>query len=454
MKFDMKQYKKIHFIGIGGISMGALAMTLADRGYEISGSDKNASEMTEKLKTHGVKIYIDHRAENVKNVEAVIYTGAISMENSEIKEAKRLGIPIVKRTELMNNFLEEHKINIAVSGTHGKTTTSCMTTAILERAGLHPDFLIGAIVPPYNSSHRLENSDYLVVEACEYQANFLDFRPSTIIVNNIDYDHVDYYNSIEEVVETFRSFAKLIEKDGHLLVNKDDVYAAKLLEEKDLKALSFGIENEADFMARDISSAGKNRQSYDFYAFGKKVCRIELSIVGLQNVYNSLAAFSAIFMNGIDITRVADALIHYSNALRRFELLKRVGDAVLISDYAHHPAEIAATLRAARSVNDGEVICAFQPHTYTRTKRLLPELASCFELADKIYIADIDPIREEDIYNISSMDLVEAIRARGKDVSYLGKASEFKKVCDEHLKGSNMVIAMGAGEIDSFARMV
>lgn len=434
--------------------MGALAMTLADRGYEVSGSDKNASEMTEKLKSHGVTIYIDHRAENVKNAEAVIYTGAISLDNSEIKEAKRLGLPIVKRTELMNNFLEEHRINIAISGTHGKTTTSCMTTAILEKAGVHPDFLIGAIVPPYNSSHRLEKSDYLVLEACEYQANFLDFRPSTIIVNNIDYDHVDYYNSIEEVVESFKSFARLIEKGGHLIVNKDDVYAAKLLEEEELGALSFGIENEADFMAKDIRFSDKNLQCYDFYAHGKKLCRIELSIVGRQNVYNSLAAFSALYVNGIDITRVADALSNYSNALRRFELLKRVGDAVLISDYAHHPAEIAATLKAAKSVNGGALICAFQPHTYTRTKRLLPDLASCFELADKVFIADIDPIREEDIYNISSLDLVDAIRETGKDVAYLGKASDFKKVCDEYLKGSNMVIAMGAGEIDHYARMV
>lgn len=434
--------------------MGALAMTLADRGYEVSGSDKNASEMTEKLKDHGVKIYLDHKAEHVRDAEAVIYTGAISLDNSEIKEAKRLGLPIVKRTELMNNFLEEHRINIAISGTHGKTTTSCMTTAILEKAGLHPDFLIGAIVPPYNSSHRLAHSDYLVLEACEYQANFLDFRPSTIVVNNIDYDHVDYYNSIDEVVETFRSFAKLVPEDGHLIVNRDDVYAAKLLNEPDLRALSFGIENEADFMARDISFSNKNVQSYDFYARGEKLCRIELSIVGMQNVYNSLAAFSALYVNGLDITKLADALTHYNNALRRFELLKRVGDAVLISDYAHHPAEIQATLRAAKSVKDGAVICAFQPHTYTRTKRLLPELATCFELADKVYIADIDPIREEDIYNISSLDLVEAIREQGKDVSYLGKASEFKKVCDEHLNGSNMVIAMGAGEIDSYARMI
>lgn len=454
MRFNVRQYKRIHFIGIGGISMGALAMTLADRGYEITGSDKNASEMTEKLKAHGVKIYIDHKAENVRNAEAVIYTGAISLDNSEIKEAKRLGLPIVKRTELMNNFLEEHRINIAISGTHGKTTTSCMTTAILEKAGLHPDFLIGAIVPPYNTSHRLDDSDYLVLEACEYQANFLDFRPSTIVVNNIDYDHVDYYNSIEEVVATFKSFARLVPEDGHLIVNIDDIYAKKLLEESELKALSFGIDNEADFMARDIRSENKNHQSYDFYAHGEKLCRVELSIVGIQNIYNSLAAFSALYVNGIDIAEVADALTHYSNALRRFELLKRVGDAVLISDYAHHPAEIAATLKAAKSVNNGDVICAFQPHTYTRTKRLLSELATCFALADKVYIADIDPIREEDIYNISSLDLVEAIRAQGKDVSYLGQASEFKKVCEEHLNGSNMVIAMGAGEIDYYARMV
>lgn len=454
LMLNIEDYKNIHFIGIGGVSMSSIAISLSKRGLKVTGSDKNISKTTEFLKDNGILVHQGHSAANVNGANAVVFTGAIDDDNPELLEAKNKGIPVLRRTEVIDVFLQEHSINIAVSGTHGKTTTSSMCTAILEKAGKNPDFLIGATVPPYGSSHRLDGSDYLVLEACEYQANFLDFSPSTIIVNNIDYDHVDYYKSIEHVYDTFVKFANRLGEQGKLIVNLDDKYAARLRSFERAKVYTFGINEPADFMAKDIKLSKSGLQSYDFYVFGEKICRISMAILGMQNVYNSLGAFAAMHLNGVDVCGVKDALVDYHNALRRFELLIKKQDAMLVTDYAHHPAEIIATINAARSMHLGKLVVVFQPHTYTRTKILLKELSEAFDRVDKVYIADIDPIREEDVYGVSSMDLVKAIASRGKDVSYLGSLENLDSLVKKHLENDNLVIAMGAGAIDSYARRI
>ncbi len=434
--------------------MSAIAASLHKRGYIVSGSDRNIGNTVNNLRGMGIEVFKGHDAKNVSGVDAVVYTGAIDDNNPEILQAKKLGIPVYRRTELINVFLKEHPVNIAVSGTHGKTTTSCMCTAIFESAGLSPDFFIGATVPNYNSAHRLNGSKYLVLEACEYQANFLDFSPSTIIVNNIDYDHVDYYKSIDHVYNTFVEFAGKLVSGGKLIINVDDKYTAKLAELPGIDTYTYGIENEADFMAKNIKLTDRATQTYDFYIFGERVCEIEMSILGMQNAYNSLGAFASAHLNGVDVDSVRKSLVGCMNALRRFEVLKREGSSILVSDYAHHPAEIEATIKTAKSVHDGKLIVIFQPHTFTRTKKLLNELSESFELADKVYIADIDPIREEDIYGISSEDLVEGIKNTGKDVTYIGKLENMAPIIRKNMKDDNLVIAMGAGAIDYYAREI
>ncbi len=451
---NIYEYKKIHFIGIGGVSMSAIASSLFKKGFIVSGSDKSESYRTKELENMGIKIYYTHSSDNVKNVDAVVYTGAISDDNPEFIFAKENNIPLLRRTEALNVFLDGHKYNIAISGTHGKTTTSSMITAILEEAGKKPDFFIGANIPSYNTTHRLENSEYLVLEACEYQASFLDFDPNTIIVNNIDYDHVDYYDDIYHVYNTFSQFVKKLDDKGILIVNGDDKHAVKLLEEKKNNSYSFGVENESDFMAKNIDFTSNEKVTYDFYFKGEKKCEIVISILGMQNVYNSLAAFAASYLNGVDLSLCSKALLKYKNASRRFEMLKTKGDAVLISDYAHHPSEIIATLKTAKLVHKSDVVVIFQPHTYSRTKKLLAELIESFDFADKIYIADIDPVRERDIYNISSKDIVDGLVLKNKNAEYLGSLDNLKDCINQNLCNQNMVIAMGAGAIDKYARLV
>ncbi len=450
---NISDYKNIHFVGIGGISMSAIAMSLADKGYNVTGSDKNSSKNTKKLEEKGIKVNIGHDASNVKNADVIVFTGAVSDVNPEIIEAKRNNLPIVRRTEALNVFLKDHKHNIAVSGTHGKTTTSSMITAILEDAGKNPDFFIGANVPTYNSAHRVENSDFLVIEACEYKSSFLDFDPSTIIVNNIDYDHVDYFTDIDHVYDTFYSFAEKLDENGYLIVNNDDKYAKKLLDFEKAKTYSFGIENDSYFMAKNIV-CDNDIVTYDFYVDGKFASKIEMGILGMQNVYNSLGAYSAAYLNGIDVKSHSKALMNYDNASRRFELLKREGNAVLISDYAHHPAEIIATLNTAKNLTKGDLVVVFQPHTFSRTKRLLNELIDSFDVADKVYLVDIDPVREENTFDISSKDIVDGINQKNKEAKYIGSLDNLEKVVKEHLHGENMIIAMGAGSIDYSARKI
>ncbi len=451
--FNISDYNKIHFIGIGGVSMSAIAISLAKRGYTVTGSDKNASKNTKKLEENGIKVYIGHDSNNISDVDLIVFTSAIAKDNPEMQKAEKLNIPVIRRTQALNIFLKDHKYNIAVSGTHGKTTTSCMITAILESAGKMPDFFIGANVPTYNSAHRIEKSDFLVIEACEYKAGFLDFEPNTIIVNNIDYDHVDYYSGIDHVYDTFFKFADSLDKDGYLVVNNDDKYARKLLDLDSTQTFSFGVENESDFMAKNIV-CDDELLKYDFYVDGKKLCQIESKILGMQNVYNSLGAYVALYLNGIDIEENSKALTEYNNASRRFEILKRSEKAVLISDYAHHPAEIVATLKTAKSLNRGELVVIFQPHTFSRTKMLLNDLIHAFDDADKVYIADIDPVREIDTFEISSKDIVDGMHKRNKGANYLGSLDKLNDVVLEHLHSDNIVIAMGAGSIDKFARQI
>ncbi len=453
LRLNITEYNKIHFVGIGGVSMSAIAMALADRGYRVTGSDKNNGKNIKKLKNMGIDVTIGHSADNLGDAEVIVFTGAVGDENPEILEAKSKGLPILRRTQALNIFLKDHKINIAISGTHGKTTTSCMVTAILENAGKKPNFFIGANVPMYNSAHRIKKSDFLVLEACEYQASFLDFEPNTIVVNNIDYDHVDYYSGIDHVYDTFLKFVEVLAEKDYLIVNNDDKYAKKLVNYQKTQVFSFGIENESYFMAKNISFAD-DIASYDFYADGKKICKIESSVLGMQNIYNSLAAYAAVYVNGINIKANNQALLNYNNASRRFELIKKEGSSVLISDYAHHPAEIIATLKTAKALKKGELVVIFQPHTFSRTKKFLKDLINSFDAADKVYIADIDPVREVNTYQISSEDIVAGMLVKDLNVHYLGSLDNLNQVVSEHLHGNNMVIAMGAGSIDKYARMI
>lgn len=450
---NISEYKRIHFVGIGGVSMSAIAMSMEKKGYLVSGSDRSMSKSLEKMKKMGITVYVGHRKENLGDAEVLVFTGAIAEDNPELVEARERKIPILRRTQALNIFLKDHKYNIAISGTHGKTTTSCMLTAILENAGEKPDFFIGANVPTYNSAHRVEDSDFLVIEACEYQASFLDFEPNTIIVNNIDYDHVDYYNGIEHVYDAFFKFASILDADGKLIVNNDDEYAKKLAQFEGVQVYTFGIETASDFMAKNISFEN-NISSYDFYVDGEKLCRIESCVLGMQNIYNSLGAYAAAYVNGIDVAENKEALLKYNNASRRFELIKKKGNAVLISDYAHHPAEIVATLGTAGNIKKGQLVVIFQPHTFSRTKKFLNELVHSFDAADKVYIADIDPVRELDLHEVSSKDIVEGMLKRNLNVCYLGSMENLEKVVVEHMGDENMVIVMGAGSIDKYARKI
>lgn len=445
--------KTIHLIGIGGVSMSALANTFLEKNFKIQGSDRKKTSVTQSLENKGVKIYYNHEAGNISNADYIVYTGAVSLENPELQEAKKNNLPILKRTELMNCLLSEHKINIAISGTHGKTTTSSMVTCILENAKKSPDFIIGATIQPFNTTHRVNGSDFLVLEACEYQDSFHDFEPDLIVVSNIELDHVDYFSDLDQVYNSFSKFISKLKKGGKALVNLDDEIASKLIKEKTADILSFAVDKNADYQAKNIKINSDKSQEFDLYYKGEKEITMKLSVPGIKNIYNALAASAVSHLAGLSFKEIENGLSNFKNALRRFEEIKKTKNSIVISDYAHHPSEIRSTILAAKSFYEGEIIVIFQPHTFSRTKILLDDLSNSFEGINKLYIADIDPIRELDNGDINSIMLVDKILANTNiDCEYIKEVENTEKIINQNIDKPCMIIAMGAGEIDRVVR--
>lgn len=448
-KFDIDKNtdKLVHFIGIGGVSMSALAEYLLSRGYKVSGSDSKKSKTTEALKEKGITVYYGHNSDNVENVDLVVYTDAISLDNEELKTAIRNKIDVVDRAEFLGTIMREFDFSIAVSGTHGKTSTTSMITEVIFNNAADPTIMLGGDLDKIHGNLKLGSHKLFLTEACEYKANIKKYFPTLAIVLNIDEDHLDYFDNIDHIIRTFEEYAKNLDKDSYLLINSDDDNSKTLRNHTDAKVVTFGIDKVSDYSAKNITFTESGFPSFDVYYKHKKIAELNLHVMGRHNIYNAIAAFAACHIYDIDPKEIGEKISNYVGVHRRLEFKGHYKGVDIVDDYAHHPTEIKYSLNAIRNRYPNDIYCIFQPHTYTRTKLLLNSFAESFNDADKIIIPDIFAAREKDYGNIHSKMLVDAIVKKGKDAIYLGEFEEVKEFLKKNIKAGDCIVTMGAGNV-------
>ncbi|SKA95381.1 UDP-N-acetylmuramate--L-alanine ligase [Caloramator quimbayensis] len=438
--------KRVHFIGIGGISMSGLAEILIDYGYNVSGSDRAASRLTEKLYNLGAKIYIGHDASNVHGADIVVYTAAVKEDNPELIEAKRLNLLVMDRAEFLGEIMKKYEKGVAVSGTHGKTTTTSMISLMLLDANLDPTIMVGGEVDAIGGNVRPGKSPYFVTEACEYKKSFLKFYPYIGIILNIDADHLDCYKDIDEIHETFLSFAKLIPDEGCLIGCSEDKRVMDIMSKVACHKITYGL-SSGDFSASNIAYDDKGCASFRALYNGEFFYDFKLSIPGEHNVLNALSAIACCSFLGVDKKTMFQSLINFKGTHRRFEKKGEKDGVTVIDDYAHHPAEIKATLKAAKNYPHKKLCCVFQPHTYSRTIALFDEFSKAFNDVDKLILTDIYAAREKDTGIVSSEMLCDAICKNGVDAEYIKSFDEIVDYAKKELSDGDLLITMGAGDV-------
>ena len=430
--------------------MSGLAEVLLGRGFTVSGSDIKESDITDRLQKLGAKVYFSQVKENITDdIEAVVYTAAVHPDNEEYAECECRGIPMLKRAELLGQIMSHYSYAVAVSGTHGKTTTTSMLSHIFMTADVDPTISIGGILDAIDGNIRVGKSEYFVTEACEYTNSYHSLDPYISIILNIDNDHLDFFKNLDNIVESFRVFAGKIREGGTLIINGDMPYTELVSSNSTGNVITFGANDGNDYQARNITLDKKGHPQYDLYVRGEFVTKVNLSVMGEHNAINSLSAIAASDILGIDMKDILVGLKQCKSAHRRFEYKGTLpGNVTVIDDYAHHPTEIAATLRVANAIKENEMWCAFQPHTYTRTYELLDDFADVLSVCDHVIVADIYSAREADTGLVSSKDLVDRIVAKGTDAVYLGTFEEIENYFKKNFKENDLLITMGAGNID------
>lgn len=452
---NIKKYKKIHMIGIGGISMSGIAEILVNLGFQVSGSDRTDSEILHTLKNAGIQVFIGHDAQNVVNSDCVVYTAAISKDNPELVHAKELGIPTIERSDFLGELTRCYQNTIAISGTHGKTTTTSLVSLCFMEAHRDPSIQVGAIIKELDGNYRVGNSENFIIEACEYVESFLKFSPRSEIILNIDNDHLDYYKNMENVKKAFIKYVKLLPEDGHLIINADDNNCLDLPVYSKAPAIKYGIENDdVDFSAQNIVFDKDGFPEFDIYKYGEFYEHFKLSIPGRHNVLNSLACIALCDAYDIPKDCMKTALEEFNGADRRFEFKGMLNGAKVYDDYGHHPTEVSATAKALKNKKYNESWVVFQPHTYSRTFNLLDDFANALLSFDNIIVTDIYAARENNTYNISSKDLADAIIKLGKDAKYIPSLEGCASYLKEHVKKDDIVLTLGAGTVTNIGPMV
>lgn len=441
------KYSHIHFIGIGGISMSGLAEILLDEGYTVSGSDANDSKIIKRLKTLGANIYIGHSKSNINGADLIIYTDAISKNNEELMEAMDSDVLIIGRATFLGALMNNYKNSIAVSGTHGKTTTTSMIATILYHSTLDPTILLGGQLAEIGNNIKIGNKDHILTEACEYKGNVLKYFPTVAIILNMEEDHLDYFKNIDHIVDNFIVFAKNIQDDGHLIINGDNIHSKKVIEKTKANIVTFGIDNKSDYYAEDISFNSDGYPQFTLIIKGKNLYHITLNVMGTHNVYNSLASIATSHVLGVPIDTIISSIKKYKGTHRRLEFKGMVNDVKIMDDYAHHPTEIKASLDALKNSNKNHIWCVFQPHTYTRTQLLLKDFGKAFSGAHKVIIPDIYAAREENNGSIHSTDLVSELLKNGVDAKYISSFKDIGNYLLEHVEKDDIVVTMGAGNV-------
>lgn len=441
------KYKHIHFIGIGGISMSGLAEILLSNNYKVSGSDSKDSSVIERLRKLGAQVYIGHSIENIKDADLIIYTDAISKDNVELLAAKDSNADLIDRATFLGAIMKNYINSIAVSGTHGKTTTTSMIATITNHSNLNPTVLLGGILDDIGGNVRLGSSKYIITEACEYKANILKYFPTMAIILNIDEDHLDYFKNIDHIVDTFIGYVKNLNKDSFLVINNDDPHSDIIINNTNAKIITTGIDKDSDYKAENIKFTEDGFPTFTLNIKNKEYRTIELNIMGIHNVYNALAAIAATHTYGLPINVIAKYLKEYKSVHRRLELKGYYNEVKIIDDYAHHPTEIKASLQAIKNTSEGNIYCIFQPHTFTRTKILLDSFANAFDGVYKVIIPDIYAARERDNGDIHSRDLVNAINKEDSNAIYLATFEEIEEYLLQKVHKKDIIVTMGAGNV-------
>ncbi|MCI8541712.1 UDP-N-acetylmuramate--L-alanine ligase [Acetatifactor aquisgranensis] len=445
---DFNHPSSLYFVGIGGISMSGLAELLADAGFQVSGSDRAPSATTRMLEAQGITVFYGQKAENITDtIDCAVFTAAIRPDNPEYRAVHEKNLPCLTRGQLMGQVMKNYRIPIAVSGTHGKTTTTSMISEILLGAGLDPTLSVGGILKDIGGNMRIGHSDYFVTEACEYTNSFLDFFPKIGIILNIDEDHLDFFKDLEDIRHSFRRFAQLLPEDGCLIINGETERLEEIVDGLACRVVTFGIGNTCDYYATDIRYDEFGNPAFTLHDSAGRERAVVLSVPGEHNVKNALAAFALADCLSIDSAAAETALRGYKGTDRRFEYKGKVGGVTIIDDYAHHPTEITATLTAAANYPHRKLWCVFQPHTYTRTKAYLKEFAQSLSLADEVVLADIYAARETDTLGVHSEDLQREIQALGHECHYFPSFDEIENFLLENCINGDVLITMGAGDV-------
>ena len=447
-EIDFSVPEHIHFIGIGGISMSGLAEILKTRGFHISGSDSHASPLTDRLSEAGIHVVIGQKAENITDdIDVVVYTAAVHPDNPEYAAAAEKGLPILSRAELLGQIMRNYQTAVAVAGTHGKTTTTSMISEMLMAAQADPTVTVGGILPSIGGNVRIGSSGTFVTEACEYTNSFLSFFPTIALILNVDADHLDFFKGLDDIASSFHRFAALLPEDGTLIIGRDSQKYEDVVRGLSCRIITFGFDPSSDYTAENITFDDHGHASFDCIVRGEKAGRLSLSVPGRHNILNALAAVACGQTLGLPDSAVFSGVGSFTGTNRRFEIKGRLGQITIVDDYAHHPSEIRATLEAAKLFPHDDLWLVFQPHTYTRTKALLPEFAEALSLADHIVLADIYAAREKNTIGISSDDLRALLAQNGCDAVYFPTFGEIEDYLLEHCSGSDLIMTMGAGNV-------
>ena len=448
-KIDFNHPSHVYFVGIGGISMSGLAEVLHHAGFIVSGSDWKSSDVTKALEAKGISVMYGENASHVTpDIDCAVLTSAVKESNLEFQAIKAMGIPWMTRAELLGQLMQNYPVSIAISGTHGKTTTTSIISEVLMRTKQDPTLSIGGMLKSIGGNVRIGSGPCFVTEACEYTNSFLSLNPTIGIILNIEEDHLDFFRDLDDIRHSFRLFAERIPADGCLIINADISDYSAITDGLSCKIITYSLsDTSADYYPGDIVYNNFGCASFTQHTPVAPDQTFHLKVPGLHNVSNAMAAIALADYMNISRSITAEALNAFTGTDRRFEYKGSIGGVTIIDDYAHHPTEITATLTAAKNYPHRTLWCVFQPHTYTRTKAFMEDFAKALALADKVVLADIYAARETDTLGISSANLQAAIQALGKECYYFPSFDEIENFLLESCIKDDLLITMGAGDV-------
>ncbi len=454
-KPDMNKIRIVHFVGIGGCGMSAIAKILIKKGYKVTGSDLKESANTIRLKDMGAKVFIGHDRTNVRGADLTVVSSAIPSGNAEIEESISSGIPIEKRAEMLSWIMDQFKIRIAVAGTHGKTTTTSMIAMALSRCDKDPTFLIGGEANDVDGNARLGEQEYVVAEADESDGSFLTLHPTVEVITNVECDHMEHFGTFDNVVDSFSRFADLVPGDGFIVMGGDGKGMEALKKNiPNKKIITYGMSNDLDFWADNVIFS-ERRSKFDVHNKGTMLGSCTLCVPGNQNIENALATIAVTTQLGCEFQQVISGLQLFTGAKRRFQIVGEINDIMIVDDYGHHPTEVAKTLEAAKlGYPERRVICIFQPHRFTRTAHLFQEFGSAFQNADVVILADIYSAGEHPIVGISGETILNEIKKYNKEVVYFKKRELIAGYIVEISRPNDIIITMGAGDINNVGKEI